>query len=147
MNKKDNWIELGFVGVDSGKLMIVDPCYMKNEWQEEEFDDTRQYRDKKTGKIYEWQKDFQKYDETIPDYDRSPKELIKNGTWEKIHRENNNFSYNGVCHTGNKQYKQMNYKAGHPGVAVCFNSGDGQYPVMGRLDEDGRVIEVVIDMS
>lgn len=30
--------EIGFVSVDSGQLMITDPCYINNEWQEEQFE-------------------------------------------------------------------------------------------------------------
>lgn len=29
--------EIGFVSVDSGQLMITDPCYINGEWQEEQF--------------------------------------------------------------------------------------------------------------
>jgi len=34
---KEEKIKLGVVGVDSGQLLITDPCYIDSEWEEEEF--------------------------------------------------------------------------------------------------------------
>jgi hypothetical protein len=34
---EDRWVKLGVVGVDSGQLMVCDPCYIDGEWREEEF--------------------------------------------------------------------------------------------------------------
>ena len=31
------WVELGAVGVDSGQLLITDPCYIDTEWVKEDF--------------------------------------------------------------------------------------------------------------
>ena len=35
---KDRWVKLGVVGVDSGQLMVCDPCYIDSEWSKENFD-------------------------------------------------------------------------------------------------------------
>lgn len=36
---KTYWIQLGFVGVDSGMLMIGDPCYLEGDnWGSEDYD-------------------------------------------------------------------------------------------------------------
>ncbi|CAN5571891.1 hypothetical protein BH23ACT6_BH23ACT6_10020 [soil metagenome] len=40
---------LGTVGVDSGQLLITDPCYIDSEWLDEPFQDDRVYRDAQTG--------------------------------------------------------------------------------------------------
>lgn len=42
MKKKtvSKWKKIGVVGVDSGQLMICDPCYIDSEWKKEEFDDS-----------------------------------------------------------------------------------------------------------
>ena len=29
---------IGYVGVDSGQLLLCDPCYIDSEWEEEDFD-------------------------------------------------------------------------------------------------------------
>jgi len=108
MTKKDKWVKIGVVGVDSGQLMVCDPCYIDGQWESEEF---------------------------------------KSGAPAK-----KSFSYNAVCQAvhEDKMFGQLNFKMGHPGVAVGFNSGigDGLYPVFARIaDVDGwgpRVCEVRI---
>jgi hypothetical protein len=34
MRVKDNWFKIGEVGVDSGQLILTDPCYMK-QWKDD----------------------------------------------------------------------------------------------------------------
>ena len=38
---KEERIKLGVVGVDSGQLLISDPCYIDSQWQNEEFDEKK----------------------------------------------------------------------------------------------------------
>ena len=38
-------IKIGEVGVDSGQLMIVDPCYIESHWKEEDFDDEKKSKE------------------------------------------------------------------------------------------------------
>jgi len=33
----DEWVKIGVVGVDSGQLMVCDPCYVDREWRCEDF--------------------------------------------------------------------------------------------------------------
>jgi hypothetical protein len=40
---------LGKVGVDSGQLLITDPCYIDGEWQDQPYRDDRVYKDVQTG--------------------------------------------------------------------------------------------------
>lgn len=44
--KKEEWVSLGTVGVDSGQLMVCDPCYIGDSWEKEPFD-----RNKKSKKF------------------------------------------------------------------------------------------------
>jgi len=105
---KEGWKKIGVVGVDSGQLMIVDPCYIDNDWKKEE------YNEKKNAK--------------------------------------ENFSYNAVCKKNNDGVRQINYEAGHKGLAVSFCSGfgDGVYEVYAlfkKFDKmDMRIVEVRIKM-
>lgn len=72
--------QIGVVGVDSGTLIVLDPCYMEE--------------------------NFETWDE---------------GLCDKV-----------IALTDNeKQAGQFNFKKGHAGLAVVFNSGmgDGLYPV------------------
>ena len=41
MKTASEWKKIGVVGVDSGQLMICDPCYIDSEWKKEEFDSAK----------------------------------------------------------------------------------------------------------
>lgn len=32
---ENQWVQIGVVGVDSGQLLLCDPCYINSQWQEE----------------------------------------------------------------------------------------------------------------
>jgi hypothetical protein len=38
MSKRKDEVLIGYVGVDSGQLIICDPCYIDDQWQREEFE-------------------------------------------------------------------------------------------------------------
>jgi hypothetical protein len=156
--KKSHWEYLGECGVDSGQLMIMDPCYLENQFQKKDFVDHRAYRDVKTGAEYKYRSgDFENYESPISDYDgKTPNQLISEGVWVKGTIANPNARQPGEAESyasisngtiANDSY-QMNYRMGHPGLGVAFRSGygDGCYPVYGRKNEDGRVAEVRIVM-
>jgi len=33
---REKWVKMGVVGVDSGQLMIMDPCYVDSEWKKDD---------------------------------------------------------------------------------------------------------------
>jgi hypothetical protein len=149
MSKRKDEVLIGYVGVDSGQLIICDPCYIDDQWQREEFE----MKDKvihPDGKEESIERCSKRWFELIDD--------INNGKI-KIDEVNepakHNFSYNAVAKktltTGG--YGQLNFDAGHPGVAVAFSSGigDGYYPVYAKIVDLGdplgeRIAEVRIDM-
>jgi hypothetical protein len=69
--------EIGSVSVDSGQLLITDPCYIDSEWSKEEFEDIRLYKDKKTKRILQFRKDFQMYTDVIDGYKERCGEVIR----------------------------------------------------------------------
>ena len=146
--QKEGEILLGYVGVDSGQLMICDPCYIDSEWEKEEFD-WKEAAVHPDGKEEEIVRCSTRWNELIDDINAG-KITIK----DISPPPKNNFSYNAVSKTTltDKQYGQLNYKMGHPGVGVAFRSGigDGKYPVYGKIEEiEGwgmRVTEVRIEM-
>jgi len=99
---------LGHVGVDSGQLIITDPCYINSEWWNEEI------------------------------------RLDKTGDFKPSKHP---FSYPAICIANQVEKHQINYKKGHPGLAVTFSSGygDGFYPVYGYFNTEGRCMKVEID--
>lgn len=103
--KKRKETLLGFCGVDSGTIIIVDPCYAM--------------MDKKTNKR-EWFKDHKGYSDLF----------------ESMHKNDPNWK---------KQYSEeiFSHIAGN-GIVLHTYEGDGNYPVYGKLDKDGRIIEARI---
>jgi len=145
---------LGVAGVDSGQLLICDPCYIDSEWEKEDFLDIRIYKSKSTGKTLQYKVDFQNYENPIAEYDnQTMNELIATGDWESIDafEAENSFSYNACARETLSEdgFGQLNYKMGHPGVGVVFSTtiGDGMYPVFGSFNDDGTLISVTIKIT
>ena len=58
---------IGHVAVDSGQLMICDPGYIDSQWENEDFEDVRVYKNKHTSKTLTYGKDFKNYEEVLPE--------------------------------------------------------------------------------
>lgn len=158
---KTRTIKIGEVGVDSGQLIICDPCYIASEFLEPNsapYSDHAHtvYKNIQAGKL--WQFTYGRkpsveganqfpgsYDTVIPNYGMTPNQLKKEGLFiplqidPKPHVPNGEFSYRGICKAtdGPNQSGQLNYLLGHSGVAVAFNSGfgDGTYEVFAEIGE------------
>ena len=144
---------LGVVGVDSGQLLITDPCYVDSEWLDEPFQDDRVYKDAQTGATMRWGQDFTRFDEPLQPYGKSPEELIATGQLVQPppppKPETFRYSYNGACQaTLSGGYGELVYGKGHPGAGVVFASGwgDGVYPVYGEK-HDGRIMRVYVNLG
>lgn len=143
---------IGYVGVDSGQILVCDPCYIDSEWKKENFADIRKYKHKETGDVVQYTKDFSRFDVVIPKYNKSMNDMIDAGEVEEMTDTNvpeNNFSYNACCQLtlSPKRFGQLNYNMGHPGVGVVTSSGvgDGYYPVFAMVDRDGTVMSITVD--
>lgn len=141
---------IGHVGVDSGQLMLCDPCYIDSQWKEEDFEDIRIYKHRETGDRLQYRVHFEKYDDMIPKYGKSMNELNATGEWEQIdeHTPKYEFSYNACAKAtlSEEGYGQLNYSLGHPGVGVAFSTqiGDGYYPVHAIYDDEDNLIRVQV---
>lgn len=116
VQKSIKW--LGNVGVDSGTLMITDPCYVNSEWNHT---DSRQSENEGTNEADD--------SATTAETDLFPYSL--DGAFDAV-------SKNG--------YGSLAYRLGHEGAGVAFGTawGDGLYPVHAEL-HDGRIIRVYIN--
>lgn len=144
--------EMGFVAVDSGQLMITDPCYIDSEWQNIDYEDIRLLRDTETQKKYQFRKDFNNYEEKISGFEETVNELIASGRLISIDTDNSDkisFSYAGACHSSmsEKGYGAMPFKLGHEGagIAVTTVMGDGMYPVYAEK-YDGKIVRVYFNL-
>jgi hypothetical protein len=122
----EEWKLIGFIGVDSGHIVICDPCYLpaRRMDMEEKFgvkDDP------------EW-------------FDGADKNNHELHAPEFV----GEFSYRGTCSTTSYfGAGQLYYKKGHAGAGVTANTvdGDGTYPVYGRLNKQGRVRALLIRLD
>ncbi len=149
--------KIGVVAVDSGQLLICDPCYIDSEWQYKEFLDIRRYIDVE-GKVYEYKKEFCNYAEILPT-GKTPNDHIADGDWTAVPVQEKeallgDFSYAGACETthSEKEAGQLHYRLGHAGAGVVFSSGlgDGVYDVYATYaDFPGwgrRIVSVRIEL-
>ncbi len=144
---------LGEIAVDSGQVLICDPCYIDSEWKKEDFNIRRRYRHN-DGTILEYQKDFNHYEFVIPKYGKTMNQLVQNKEVEDLPDDEPSefpFSYNACC---KKTYGhedsvsgQLYFEMGHAGVGVVSTSGsgDGYYPVYADIGSDGRVKRITIE--
>jgi hypothetical protein len=147
-------VYMGVVSVDSGQLLITDPCYIDHEWLDEPFESGGEYRDTETGAIVRWGQDFANFGDPLETYGASPKELIEAGRLIEVPSpptpETFKYSYNGACQAtlSDDGVGELVFAAGHAGAGVVFQSGwgDGFYPVYGEK-HDGRIMRVYINLG
>ena len=141
---------MGYAAVDSGQLLICDPCYIDSEWEKEDFEDIRIYQHKTTGDRLQYRVDFENYESVIPKYGKTMNELNSTGEWILIeeHEPKAPFSYNACAmHTLSEDgFGELKFKMGHIGAGVAFSTviGDGMYPVYGNFTSDGYLKSVEI---
>jgi hypothetical protein len=143
--------QIGEVGVDSGQILVCDPCYIDSQWKNEEFNIKRRYKHT-DGTILEYRVNFERYDIVIPEYGKSMNDIIEAKEAVDIPDNapaENPFSYNACCKKtcGESEDGQLNYEMGHAGVGVvtCSGYGDGVYPVIADIDnKTGRVKSITI---
>ena len=137
---------VGYAYVDSGQIMLGDPCYLRD-WAGHEFTDVREYRctDEDDDTVLEYHRDFpQGYDWVIPKYGLNMNDLRAAGRFDEVkHPPSGEYSYDGACQAtlSDAQCGELNF-----GRAVVVRSGygDGRYPVHVTRNEDGRIATATI---
>lgn len=145
---------IGYVGVDSGQVMIVDPCYL-NQWNDNDFNYRTGIRNKKTGReIACWDvvEGLGKINwaTPLPEFDGKDMNALAEDkeTWEKFdeYPDAGDFSYSGVCGiTADDEGAGEIAIGGSSCVASQTYMGDGSYPVYAEKDENGRIKRLIID--
>lgn len=142
----------GYVDVDSGQLMLTDPCYVDSQWKKQPYEDLRLFKDKETGKTYQFRKDFNHFDEKIKGFDLTVNELLESERFERIkvdRKSEYSYSYAGACYAtlSDEGFGALTHEKGHEGAAVAFNTfmGDGSYPVYIET-YGGRNLRMYVDL-
>jgi hypothetical protein len=157
---KSKTVILGYVGVDSGQLIICDPSYIEREFKKAEPVNRSNHSIYKHKDGTLWQFVYMNgettnstvkpftgtYADIIPLYGYSPNEMIASGDMVKTnidpysHIEDGEFSYDGICKVtlSDNMGGSLNFDLGHEGAAVAFRSGygDGSYPVYAEIVEN-----------
>lgn len=142
---------IGQVGVDSGQLLMCDPCYIDSEWSKEDFTDIRVYEHKETKEKLQYKVDFPHYEAEISKYGKNMNQLVATGEWIDVPMTDSKFpfSYNACSKAtlSGDGYGQLNYKLGHAGVGVAFSTayGDGVYPVYAVYSAAGVLKSVTVE--
>ena len=143
---------IGHVGVDSGQLLLCDPCYIDSQWVKEDFEDFRMYEHKTTKDRLQYLVDFNNYQTPIEKYDgKNMNELIATGEWDELPYgpAQHPFSYNACAKAtlSEEGHGELRFNLGHVGAGVAFSTafGDGMYPVIAHYMDDGtlRSVEVI----
>lgn len=142
---------IGHIGVDSGQVLICDPCYIDSQWKNEEFANCRKYKHN-DGTILQYGKEFSHYMEIIPKYGKTMNDILEAKEAIELPDDapEHPFSYNACCQKtlGKDGFGQLNYEMGHEGVGVVSQTGfgDGFYPVIADIDGvTGRVRSITIN--
>lgn len=162
---------LGHVGVDSGQLMVADPCYINSQWKQNGSVIGVKLWGQAHKEIYSFLKD--KYPELeISQRDHviyvktTDVELAKNIYAEGsqyahiigkviVGNLETNSTYDRICHVTQNEENQggsIPYVMGHEGFAVAFSSGlgDGFYPVYATIEDvpgwGERITKVEIEL-
>jgi hypothetical protein len=162
---------IGNVGVDSGQLMIIDPCYISDEWVEEDGaniigmkfwgqgqDEMAEFLINSGHDYITKENHVYKVKSDDDGYLRSVAKVIKEYS-EKIGKivlfsAITDSTYDTICDLtcSEDQAGQLNYAMGHDGLAVAFSSGlgDGVYNVYATYKDMGnwgeRITKVEIEL-
>jgi hypothetical protein len=172
MRRKINMAErklIGVVGVDSGQLMIMDPCYVESQWVndvdsnatglkfwgEGQEEAAVAFKEKgiavdESGGTYFIAEEVMKAPEAIEiiqSVKRETGKMIVYSIWSDS-------SYHKICDLTNSEQQAggLNYRMGHPGLGVAFTSGlgDGCYNVYATYKDipqwGNRITKVEIEL-
>lgn len=143
---------LGEVAVDTASILITDPLYIRDEWQNDiEFEDIRLYKHFESAKIYQYGVDFKRYNELLDGYEKNINELISDKILIPIEIERE-YSYSpaGAAYASMSKdgYGELEFKKGHKGAEICVSTvyGDGYYSVYGERYK-GNLVRIFIDLE
>jgi len=144
---------IGHVAVDSGQLMICDPGYIDSQWENEDFEDIRVYKNEHTSKTLTYPKDFTNYEVVLPEYGKTMNVLISEHDWQiaESPAAKSGFSYNACAKATLSEdgHGELSFKMGHTGAGLAFSTayGDGLYPVYAHYDEEGVILSVTVKLQ
>jgi len=134
--------QIGSFGVDSGQVLIGDPCYLKD-FEHDNMDVKRTYKHATENKFVVWPKDFTRYDEYKED-GLDMNTLVKKGIYKEVPRKiNRSYSYGGACSLTIDGEDSAGELENGLAVVASTGYGDGCYPVIADI-QDGVIHSLTI---
>jgi len=140
-------IKIGKVAVDSGQIMITDPCYLRN-WEGNDYNIPNII--KVDGFVFEEGKNWDgMWSTPLTDIGKTLNEITSEGK-ANVQRvgpkETGKFSYDGACRAtlGENGYGQL-----YNGCVMVSRTayGDGTYPVYADIDTNGTIMSLTINFD
>ena len=132
---------LGYFGVDSGQVLITDPCYLKAFKNNEMNIDSIYTLKHPDGRIEKVVGDMsnERWRELIDDINAGKIKTIK----QDYSKASKDYSYNGCCAVSLGEERGGQIGKGEDGVCASTGYGDGSYPVY-ATHEEGRIKSLYI---
>jgi hypothetical protein len=138
--------KIGEVDVESGQVLLIDPCYIKGHWKNAPFQDNRGYRHIESGQELRIGVDFTSHEEQVLGLGKSVNDLYREGALELIHDQpGDELNYQNCCLTTRQPERGGN--VGSLATAISVSAGDGLYSVFVERDENGNVLRVLLDFT
>lgn len=145
-------VMLGEVGVDSGQLLVTDPCYIDSEWEYEPHPNEWRLRDTATGNELTvlWEREV--LDSEYLNLGITISEAFDQGRLVALPDEHEGpfrYTYDGSCKaTSGEGFGELVFKKGHTGAGVAFSTafGDGIYPIFGEK-RGGRIVRAYVNVA
>ena len=144
--------------MDSGSLMVGDPCYLPG-FEFNESTGKEPVLDTVTNKLYQYvytleqlvegAEIMENYESIVPGTHMTFNQAIASGRMVTLpHKPDTSYSRSG-CHWATCSSKEGYAQIGDCAEAIVFSSGygDGVYEVWGRRNKEGRIIEVRVLMG
>ena len=129
---------IGKVGVDSGQLMVTDPCYIKM-FKNNEFNSRiKLVNVKDETKILVYPDDFKNFEEDIIEgYNKNMNTLIQEKIFKEVKEPSNDksYSFTGACSQTLYNPNQGGELGNGLGLSFSTGYGDGAYPVYAYYEE------------
>jgi len=130
--------------VDVAQLIYADADHLAADWENQDYEDIRIYRNKADGRTLQYTVDFPHYEEPIASEGGATMNALNaTGDWERVPYEapSQRLGYNTVCHGTGDGGRMFGDKA----AASRTGWGDGMYPVYVERDKDGAVERISFD--
>jgi hypothetical protein len=131
---------IGHIGVDSGQVLVTDPCYLdsfkNNEFKAKEWVDIQDSK----GLLERVEKCSKRWFEIVDKINKGKLKIVK----EEMEQLPRDYSYSG-CAAATLSEEKAGELGDGMGVASSTGFGDGSYPVYVEYNREGRISRLIVD--